>query len=248
MIVVVAKMSSHLRGEGAFHLGSEAVVDDAVPSAPMPSEASDPLRQRWSLRARGNISGMSDAQGLPVVLLSGWPGSGKSTVGRSLASRLSAALVDQDTVTGPLVAVVADMVGVHDLDDVRLAGPTRDARYETVAAVAEENLRAGIPVVLVAPFSRERRDPRAWEALDRRLRAAGGTPLLIWLQLEQTAVVARLQARGAPRDLAKLADPDSFVAGLDQGAPVGPHVVVDAEQPAADVVEEIVTLLSADPA
>jgi hypothetical protein len=28
---------------------------------------------------------------------------------------------------------------------------------------------------------------------------------------------------------------------------VGPHVVVNAERPAADVVEEIVTLLSANP-
>ena len=183
-----------------------------------------------------------------MVLLSGWPGSGKSTVGRTLASRLGAALVDQDTVTAPLVAVVADLVGTHDLDDVRLAGLTRDARYETVAAVAEENVRAGIPVVLVAPFTRERRDPQAWGALDRRLRAAGGSPLLVWLHLEPTVVVSRLQARGAARDLAKLADPDSFVAGLDQGAPVGPHVVVNAEQPAADVIEEIVTLLSPDPA
>jgi predicted kinase len=165
-----------------------------------------------------------------------------------LAGRLSAALVDQDTVTGPLVAVVADMVGVQDLDDVRLAGLTRDARYEAVAAVAEENLRAGTPVVLVAPFSRERRDLRAWQALDRRLRAAGGSPLLVWLHLDPLAAVGRLQARGAPRDRAKLADPGSFLARLDQGAPVGPHVVVNAERPPADVVEQIMALLGGNSA
>jgi predicted kinase len=166
-------------------------------------------------------------------------------VGRALASRLGAALVDQDTVTGPLVAVVADLVGVHDLDDARLAAPTRDARYETVAALAEENLRVGVPVVLVAPFSRERRDLHAWEALDSRLRAAGGSPLLVWLDLEPAAVVRRLQARGATRDVSKLADPTSFLARLDQGAPAGPHIVVNADRARTDIVDEILLALPA---
>ena len=180
-----------------------------------------------------------EARGLAAVLVSGWPGSGKSTVGRRVAAGLGAALVDQDTVTGPLVAVVADLVGTHDLDDARLAGPTRQARYETVVAVAEDNLRAGIPVVLVAPFSLERRDLPAWQALDRRLRDAGGSPVLVWLQLEPAAVVRRLRARGAPRDLAKLADPTSFLAGLDHGRPVAPHLAVDAEGSPDEIAERV---------
>src|SRR4051812_44648377 len=116
---------------------------------------------------------------LPAVLLAGWPGSGKSTVGQALARRLRATLVDQDAVTGPLVAVVADLVGVHDLDDERLAGPTRQPRYQTIVHVAEENLRIGNPVVLVAPFSLERRDLHTWESLERRLRGAGGGAPLV---------------------------------------------------------------------
>jgi predicted kinase len=180
-----------------------------------------------------------EAPRLAAVLVTGWPGSGKSTVGRRVARRLGAALVDQDTVTGPLVAVVAELVGTHDLDDPRLAGPTRQARYETVVAVAEDNLRAGVPVVLVAPFTLERRDLHAWQALERRLSAAGGAPVLVWLQLEPSAVVGRLQARGAPRDLAKLADPSSFLAGLDQGRPVGPHLPVDAAGTVDEVAERV---------
>jgi predicted kinase len=176
----------------------------------------------------------------PVVLLTGGPGAGKSTVGRALAATLGAALVDQDTVTGALVAVVADLVGVHDLDDPRLAGPTRAARYEAVVAVAEDNLRVGTPVVLVAPFTRERADIDAWVTLDRRLRNAGGAPLLVWLRLRPETALQRLTTRGAARDLAKIGEP----VGLDGTAPSGPHLALDAERPVAELVDTVLAALA----
>jgi predicted kinase len=181
---------------------------------------------------------------LPVVLLTGPPASGKTTVGRSLARHLGAALVDQDIATAPLTAVVADLVGVLDLDDQRLAGPTRAARYETVIALAEDNLRAGLTVVLVAPFSAERRDIRAWDALDERLRAAGGSPLLVWLRLDAAVVVQRLRARGEDRDAAKLANPSAFTSALDVAEPAVPHVAINAGGSTEDILRDILAALA----
>jgi len=175
----------------------------------------------------------------PAVLLTGWPGSGKTTVGRALAHDLGAALLDQDSLTGPMVDVVADLVGVSDLDDPRLAGPTRDARYESLLEVAEDNLRVGMPVVLVAPFTMERRDVGAWSTLDQRLRRAGGLPLLVWLRVEPEVAVRRLRTRGADRDLGKLTDVSAFLARLDTAEPAGPHLSVDAGGDPADAVRGI---------
>jgi predicted kinase len=186
----------------------------------------------------------SQTPAAPAVLLTGWPAAGKSTVGRALARRLGAALVDQDTATAPLVAVVAELVGVHDLDDARLAGPTRRARYETIIALAEDNLQVGNAVVVVAPFTDERRDLFAWLALDGRLRAAGGSPLLVWLRLQPATLVQRLRARGAGRDAAKVTDPTAFTAALDTSEPVGPHVAVDGENPTDDVVRTVLAALA----
>jgi predicted kinase len=182
-----------------------------------------------------------DARTDPIALLvCGAPGSGKTTVGRALARRLGAALLDQDVVTGPLTAVVAGVLGVDDLDDPVLAGATRDARYETLFAAAEDNLRTGRPVVLVAPFTREQRQPDAWRRVTERLH--GGRVHLVWLTLPPDELLRRMRERGAERDRPKLDDAAAFLARLDQLPPAVPHIAVDAT---ADIADQCAKILAA---
>ncbi len=182
---------------------------------------------------------------LPVVLLTGAPGTGKSTLGRLLAGRLRAALLDQDVATKPLVDVVRRLVDIDDLDDHRLVGLTRAARYEVLAALAIDNLSAGVPVVLVAPYTTERAHPPAWTHLRSRLVAAGGAPLLVWLSLEPAEIVRRLGERGAARDRAKLSDPSAYLDKVAElaAAPVVPHLPVPADLPPALLVSRVLEAL-----
>jgi hypothetical protein len=140
------------------------------------------------------------------------------------------------------VDVVRGLAGVHDLDDPRLAGLTRAARYEVLAAVAVDNLEAGVPVVLVAPFTAERDDPAAWSRLAGRLAAAGGAPLLAWLSLDPPEILRRLRARGAARDRPKLADEAAYLealAGLAR-VPASPHLELPADADPAALVRRVV--------
>ena len=188
---------------------------------------------------------MTGRSGLPMVLLTGAPGTGKSTVGRLLAGRLQAALLDQDVATKPLVDVVQRLVDIDDLDDPRLATLTRAARYEVLAALAVDNLSAGVPVVLIAPYTTERADPQAWTQLRSRLAAAGGAPLLVWLFLQPGEIVRRLRERGAPRDRAKLLDESDYVGKLSGllTAPAVPHLPLAADLPPHVLAERIIEAL-----
>jgi predicted kinase len=182
---------------------------------------------------------------LAAVLVGGPPATGKSTLAAALAPRLGAAVLDLDVATGPLVRVISGLIGVTDLDDPALAGPTRDARYETLLALADANLRAARPVILVAPFSAERAYPAAWAATTQRLTSAGPvSPVMVWLHLPPGELVRRLSSRALARDENKIRDPASFLAGLDLAPPVIPHLALDATQPTATLVQSILDHLN----
>jgi predicted kinase len=178
---------------------------------------------------------------LAAVLIGGPPATGKTTLAAALAPRLDAALLDLDVATGPLTRVVAELAGTRDLDDPVLAGLTRAARYDTLLDLAEANLRASRPVVLVAPFSAERARAAAWDAATRRL---PGRAVMVWLHLPADELVRRLTQRGLARDENKIRDPASYLTGVDLEPPVIPHLALDASQPVAALVESVLGHLS----
>lgn len=191
---------------------------------------------------------MGTAHARPAALLiAGPPASGKSMVGASLAKRLGAALIDLDVATEPLLSVIRSLLHVDDVDDPRLATLTRADRYETIIRLAEDNLRVGNTVVLVAPFTEERRNFHNWEELvDRLHRATGGAVTLIWLHLSRGELLQRMRSRRADRDEAKLSREQQFLDRLDLGPPVGPHTAVHAVGSAEQIVDSILKQLRAD--
>ena len=191
---------------------------------------------------------MSKGDARPAALLvAGPPASGKSTVGASLARMLGATLIDQDVATGSLLSVIESLVNVDDIDDPRLATLSRAGRYQTITHLAEDNLRVGNTVLLVAPFTEERKNLHAWEELvDRLHRAAGGAVTMIWLYLSREELLQRMRGRGADRDAAKLSREQRFIDQLDLGPPVGPHIPIHAFGSVDQIVRSIVMQLRAD--
>jgi predicted kinase len=178
-----------------------------------------------------------------AVLISGAPATGKSTLAAALAPRLGAAVLDLDVATGPLTAVVSALIGVADLGDPRLASLTRAPRYDTLYALAEDNLRAGVPVVLVAPFTAERAAD-GWTAVAGRLAAHAAGVTLVWLDLPPAELVRRLTRRAADRDTDKVRDPDAFLATADREPPAAPHLRVDATARVSDQVDLVLAHLA----
>jgi predicted kinase len=154
------------------------------------------------------------------VVVAGPPASGKTTLAAALAHVLHHAFIDLDTVTGAMTRAALALAGTDETAlDGALGARLREARYGALLDTAAANLGVGLGVVLSAPFTLERAEPARWEAVRERLGDAD--PALICLELDEPSRRARMEARGAPRDRAKLRLPDSAGAGPEAGLPAG---------------------------
>lgn len=176
-----------------------------------------------------------------VWCFAGPPGSGKSTLGRAVAARVGACLLDLDTATNPLIAQIAALTDAgDDLDHPSLRGAVRDARYRCLTDLAAENVRVGRSVVLVAPFTREGADAETWQKLAQAMSPA--VPLLIWVDVPPAVALQRRQQRGHARDRTA-----SSLTGHGLGdefpRPVVDHLLANGAAPTKVEAERLAGLL-----
>ncbi|WP_344429015.1 AAA family ATPase [Amycolatopsis minnesotensis] len=160
----------------------------------------------------------------------GYAGSGKTQLGRIIASHTHWPLLDKDSTTRAVVEAALEAIGSspHDRDSELYKTVVRPAEYVALMTAVLENIECGSSVVATAPFITELADPAWCEEARDRVEAAGGRMEVVWVRCDADSMRRYIRYRGAARDAAKLADWDGYIAGVDLDyAPVVDHQIVE---------------------
>lgn len=165
-----------------------------------------------------------------VVLVGGWPGSGKSEFARVLARSTGWALLDKDTIARPIIEPALEDLGstFDDRESDIYLTRIRPREYEALNAVIHDNIECGNSCIGTAPYLREFNN-RAWiENVVARLGADQADVTFVWVRCAIETMHLYLRRRGAARDSWKLANWDEYASGVDLSfRPEAPHVVID---------------------
>lgn len=172
----------------------------------------------------GTLPGVTRAT---LHIVCGPPAGGKTVYGQSLARRLGAAFLDSDTATERVVRAGLRAAGrsPHDRDSPGYKDLYREPVYETLFALAEENL-SHVPVVLAGPFTAQSQDPEWPVQLEARF---GGAVKIHFVWADPETRRRRMISRGEPRDEPKLADWEAYLATCAPGPPPFPHVWIGSD-------------------
>jgi predicted kinase len=166
-----------------------------------------------------------------LVVVSGLPGVGKSTVADAVGRHLGAAVLSVDPIEAAILRSGIDR-----------SFETGLAAYEVVSALAEEQLRLGLSAVADAVSGLEvARD--MWRRAAERTRSA--MQVIEVVCSDEDLHRRRLASR--QRAIEGFPEPawEEVVARRDEWEPwTEPRLVVDTVRPASDVVREVVEHLS----
>lgn len=154
-----------------------------------------------------------------VIFLIGTAGSGKSTIGKLIASECNFCYLDKDIVCNKFTGILLESNGYspHERDGCTFySDVVMELEYQTLLDIANDNLKLNRSVVLDAPFLgyfsnrnyiHELKEKYDWQIVK---------PLVLQVTVDFSILKERMQTRALERDAWKFNNWDAFIQGIQE--------------------------------
>lgn len=143
-----------------------------------------------------------------IILIGGYAGSEKTEFGRAFAHQTGWTILDNDTLTRPLIQRWLDDLGAP-LEDRESPFPNkiRPYEYEALNAAVDENIECGSSSIATAPYLHELTRSLAWShRTQARADDLNAELSVMWVTCATNTMTLYLRRRAAARDRWKLAN------------------------------------------
>lgn len=154
-----------------------------------------------------------------VIFLIGAAGTGKSTIGKLIASEFNFCYLDKDIVCNKLTGLLLESKGYSPYERDNCAFYSEvvmDIEYQTLLDIADDNLKLGRSVVLDAPFLSYFSKRNYINELSEKYDWKNIKLLVLQVTIDFSVLKERLHARALDRDTWKFANWDAFVQSIQE--------------------------------
>jgi len=164
-----------------------------------------------------------------VVFLVGAAGSGKSTVGKMIATHFNFAYLDKDVICNKFTGKLLETQGIspNERDGCNFyQTEIMPLEYETLLEIAADNVANGISVVLDAPFLGYFSDKEYIKKLKGKYSWEDSVPLVLEVTVNSKVLLKRIKQRNLDRDEWKLLNWNVFLNSLKSKKCLWNHVEI----------------------
>lgn len=152
-----------------------------------------------------------------LVIITGCAGSGKTTIGKTLAQKLGYCYIDKDTVTREFTDFILERSGSSkgDRESQLYRGEILPIEYSVTFKLCREILDNGSNVVLTIPFISQIQDFSKWEEIRTAARIRNKEVKFIWIEHNIETEKDNLVSRDAARDKYKLEHWEEYAKSVE---------------------------------
>lgn len=164
-----------------------------------------------------NKKGTKSPKKRQLVIITGCAGSGKTTIGKTLAQKLGYCYIDKDTVTREFTDFILERSGSSkgDRESQLYRGEILPIEYSVTFKLCREILDNGNNVVLTIPFISQIQDFSKWEEIRTAARIRNKEVKFIWIEHNIETEKENLISRDAARDKYKLEHWEEYAKSVE---------------------------------